>query len=213
MRMKECDEFMNAFWTRYGQLEFWGIPWWLTNTPVTFQADIAKCVQPCINDFAVYYHDNILIHSANEKEHEDLVQKVLQRLQQVGHYCKAEKCRFGFWSVGCLGFVINLNWNYHGLRLHIHDRRLAATGLRLECVHTRWLNKYLLEIHAEICEVDGSLINLAIEARLMELGINSEGQNHLSEVQTGLYRRPDLSTIQTVNTDYFADQCKQLNNG
>jgi len=31
---------------------------------------------------------------------------VLQRLEQFGLYCKAEKCRFGVSEVGFLGFVI-----------------------------------------------------------------------------------------------------------
>ena len=32
--------------------------------------------------------------------------QVLQRLREVGLYCKAEKCQFGVSEVGCLRFVI-----------------------------------------------------------------------------------------------------------
>jgi len=53
------------------------------------------------------YLDDILIYSANEKEHEDHAWKVLQSLQEFGIYCKAEKCQFGVQEVGVLGFVIN----------------------------------------------------------------------------------------------------------
>jgi len=55
----------------------------------------------------VYYLDDTLIYSTNEKEHEDHVRKVLQRLQEFGLYCKAEKCQFGVREVGFLGVVIN----------------------------------------------------------------------------------------------------------
>jgi hypothetical protein len=55
----------------------------------------------------VCYLDDILIYSTNEKEHEDHVRKVLQRLREFGLYCKAEKCQFRVREAGFLGFVIN----------------------------------------------------------------------------------------------------------
>jgi hypothetical protein len=79
----------------------------LTNAPATFQAYINDWLRPYINDFAVRYLDNMLIYSTNEKEQEDQVRKVLQRLQELGLYCKAEKCQFGVSEVGFLGFIIN----------------------------------------------------------------------------------------------------------
>jgi hypothetical protein len=83
------------------------MPFGLTNAPATFQAYIDDCLRPYIDDFAVCYLDDILIYSTNEKEHEDHVRKVLQRLQEFGLYCKAEKCQFGVSEVGFLGFIIN----------------------------------------------------------------------------------------------------------
>jgi hypothetical protein len=53
------------------------------------------------------YLDDILIYSTNEKEHEEHVHKVPERLLEFGLYCKAEKCEFGVSEVGCVGFVIN----------------------------------------------------------------------------------------------------------
>jgi hypothetical protein len=55
----------------------------------------------------VCYLDDILIYSENEKEHDRHVRKVLQRLQEFGLYCKAEKCQFGVKEVGFLGFMIS----------------------------------------------------------------------------------------------------------
>ena len=105
-RINEGDEFKTAFRTRYGQFEYQVMPFGLTNAPATFQAYIDDCLRPYIDDFTVCYLDDILIYSTNEKEHEDHVQKVLQRLQEFGRFCKAEKCQFGVRKVGFLGFVI-----------------------------------------------------------------------------------------------------------
>jgi len=82
------------------------MPCSLTNTPPTFQCCVDDCLQPYIHDIAVCYLDNILIYSTNEKEHEEHVHKVLQRLEELGLYCNAEKCQFGISVVGFLGFGI-----------------------------------------------------------------------------------------------------------
>jgi hypothetical protein len=78
------------------------MPFGLKNAPAVFQAYIDDCLRPYIDDFTVCYLDDILIYSTNEKEHEDHVRKVLQRLQEFGLYCKAETCQFGVPEVGIL---------------------------------------------------------------------------------------------------------------
>jgi hypothetical protein len=81
----------------------------LTNAPATFQGYIDDCLRHSIDDFTVCCLDDILIYSTNEKEHEDHVRKVLQHLQELGLYCKTEKCQFGVCADGLLRFVINLD--------------------------------------------------------------------------------------------------------
>ena len=107
IRIKEGDEYKTAFRSRYGQFEYKVMPFGLTNAPATFQAYIDDCLRPYIDDFAVCYLDDILIYSTNEKEYDEHVRKVLERLQEFGLYCKAEKCQFGVLEVGYLGFVIS----------------------------------------------------------------------------------------------------------
>jgi hypothetical protein len=82
------------------------MPFGLTNAPATFQSCIDDCLRPYIEDFVVCYIDDILIYSTNEKEHEEHVRQVLQRLKEFGLYCKAEKCQFEVSEVSFLGFVI-----------------------------------------------------------------------------------------------------------
>jgi hypothetical protein len=107
IRIKEGDEYKTVFRTRYGQFEYRVMPIGSKNAPATFQAYIDDCLRPYLDDFAVCYLDDILIYSTNEKEHEDHVQKVLERLRQFGLYCKAEKCQFGTSKIGFLGFIIS----------------------------------------------------------------------------------------------------------
>ena len=107
IRIKERDEFKTAFRSRDGQIEYRVMPFRLTNEPATFQAYIDDFLRPYIDDFTMCYLDDILIYSTNEKEHEANLRKVLQRQQEFGLYCKAEKCQFGVREVSFLGFVLN----------------------------------------------------------------------------------------------------------
>jgi hypothetical protein len=106
IRTKEGDEYKTAFRTRYGPFEYRVMPFGLTNAPTTFQSYIDDCLWPYIDDFAVCYIDDILMYSKHEKEHEEQVRQVLQRLKECGLYCNAEKCQFGVSEVSFLGFVI-----------------------------------------------------------------------------------------------------------
>jgi hypothetical protein len=106
IRIKEGDEYTTAFRTRYGQFENQVMPFSLTNATATFQSYIDDCLRPFIDDFAVCYHHDTLIYSANEKEHEKSVHQVLQGLKEFSLCWKAEKCQFGVSEVGYLAFVI-----------------------------------------------------------------------------------------------------------
>jgi len=88
IRIKEGDEYKMAFRTRYGQFEYRGMPFGLINAPATFPSYIDDCLRPYIDYFAVCYLDDIIIYSTNEKDHEEYVRQVLQRLKEFGLYCK-----------------------------------------------------------------------------------------------------------------------------
>jgi hypothetical protein len=74
-----------------------------------FHSYVHDCLRPYIDHFAVCCLEDILIYSSNEKEHEEYVHKVLQRLGEFGLYCTGEKYSFGVSDVGFLGFVITPN--------------------------------------------------------------------------------------------------------
>jgi hypothetical protein len=47
-----------------------------------------------MDDFVVYYLDNILIYLEDPSQHKDHVRRVFETLREYGLYCKAEKCEF-----------------------------------------------------------------------------------------------------------------------
>jgi len=78
----------------------------LTNAPATLHSYTDDYLRPYIDDFVLCSLYDILILSANEKEYEEHVRQMLQRLKEFGLYCKAKKCQFGVLEVGFLVFVL-----------------------------------------------------------------------------------------------------------
>jgi len=106
IRIQGGDEYKMACGTCDGQFKYRVMPFSVTTAPARLQSFIHDCLWPCIDGYAVGCLEDILISSTNEKAHEDQVHQVLQRLQECGLWCKADKCQFGVLQVCFLGFVI-----------------------------------------------------------------------------------------------------------
>jgi len=59
--------------------------------------------------FIIYYLNDILIYSKDEKQHEEHVKIVLEKLQSTGLYAKLEKCVFYTTKVEFLNYIISNN--------------------------------------------------------------------------------------------------------
>jgi hypothetical protein len=94
IRVKEGQEWLTAFNTRYGQFEYLVMPFGLCNAPGTFQSYINETVREYLDVFCTAYLDDILIYSNDEKEHTDHVLKVLYRLRDRGLQLDIDKCEF-----------------------------------------------------------------------------------------------------------------------
>ena len=104
--IKEGDECKIAFRTRNGHFEYNVIPFGLTNAPSFFQHLMNIFFREFLNDFVVVYFNNILISSKDEKNHEQHVRLVLQKLHEAGLYAKLEKCVFHQSQVEFLDYII-----------------------------------------------------------------------------------------------------------
>jgi hypothetical protein len=70
------------------------MPFGLINTLVIFQHLMNDIFREFLNNYVIYYLDDNLIFSKNEKDHEKHVQTVLQKLRDAELYTKLEKCVF-----------------------------------------------------------------------------------------------------------------------
>jgi len=100
--MKERDEYKMACRMHCNQFKCRVMPFGLTNTTATFQSYIDDCLLRYIDDFAVCYLKDILIRSANMKEHEEQVRQVLHWLKESDLCCNGQKWQFKVLEVGFL---------------------------------------------------------------------------------------------------------------
>jgi hypothetical protein len=205
IRIKEGDEYKTAFRTRYGQCEYRVMPFVLTNALATFQAYIDDCLRPYINNFTVYYLDDILIYLTNEDDHENHVRKVLERLREIGQYCKAAKCQFGLSEVGFLGFIINLEGvGMESDRIStIED--FADCEVSSRCASALVIHELLPEVYPEICEGNDSYIELAQDNRITKVGMDARCRTGISEAQESLHRNTDPPAFRPHQANHSAD--------
>jgi len=94
IRIKEGDEWKAAFTMHIGAYKPTVIYFGLMNSPTTFQTMMNDLFCDLINqeDIATFI-DNILVATDTEEEHDELVEKVLKRLEENNLFVKPEKCK------------------------------------------------------------------------------------------------------------------------
>ncbi|KJZ69408.1 hypothetical protein HIM_11204 [Hirsutella minnesotensis 3608] len=107
IRIKEGQEWMTAFNTRYGLFESLVMPFGLSNAPATFQARINEVLRPFLDRFCTAYIDDILIYSNDLASHRLHVKSVLQALEAAGLQLDVRKCEFETTEVKYLGMIIS----------------------------------------------------------------------------------------------------------
>jgi ribonuclease HI len=79
----------------------------LMNAPAYFMYLMNSVFMDYLDKFVVVFIDDVLVYSQNEKEHEEHLRKVLQRLRDCQLYAKLSKCEFWINEVLFLGHIIN----------------------------------------------------------------------------------------------------------
>jgi hypothetical protein len=95
------------FKTCYDHFEYGVMPFGLTNAPIVFQHMMNDVFHEYLDDFVVYYINNILNFFKNMVDIEHHVSFVLEKFQEFGLYAKLENCRFHQSEVELLGYIIS----------------------------------------------------------------------------------------------------------
>ena len=110
MRIKEGDEWKRAFTIHIGSFKLTVMFFGMTNSLAMFQAMINKILRDLINKGKVAaFVDDILVGTEIEKEHDEIMEKILRRLEENDLYIKLEKCVWKIKKIGSLGVIIGLN--------------------------------------------------------------------------------------------------------
>ena len=83
------------------------MPFGLKNAPATFQRLMQRVLGDLHLNGCVVYIDDIIIYTKTEKEHEEMLEKVFQRIREAGLKLSPKKCRFFQREIKCLGHVVS----------------------------------------------------------------------------------------------------------
>ena len=102
VRIKEGDEWKEAFTAHVGSFEPTVMFFGMTNSPATFQVMMNEILRDMINEGKVMaFVDNVLVGTETEE--------VLNRLEENDLYVKPEKCMQKVQKIGFLGIIIEPN--------------------------------------------------------------------------------------------------------
>ncbi|MBW0577873.1 hypothetical protein O181_117588 [Austropuccinia psidii MF-1] len=107
LRIKQGDEHLTCFRTKYGIYEYLVMTFGLTNVPASFQNLVNDIFHDLCDIYVVVYLDGIMVFSKSEEEHVTHASTVLSRLRANKLFAKASKCLLHVCSVEYLGFVVS----------------------------------------------------------------------------------------------------------
>lgn len=79
---------------RYGQYEYYVMPFGVTNAPSVFMEYMNRTFHQYFDKFMVVFIDDILIYLKTDKEHVEHLRIMLELLKEKQLYAKLSKCEF-----------------------------------------------------------------------------------------------------------------------
>ncbi|MBW0536979.1 hypothetical protein O181_076694 [Austropuccinia psidii MF-1] len=152
--MKEGDEHLTAFKTKYGSYEYSVMPFWLTNSPASFQTLVNDIFKDLLDVYVVVYLDDIMVFSTSEEEHVIHVSTVHSRLRANNLLAKASKCLFHVSSVEYLGYVVSSEGLQMDQTKIPADSQLATSKKPQGSSIFPWLFPFLPPFHQELFKKD-----------------------------------------------------------
>jgi hypothetical protein len=107
LRIAEGHEWKTAFVTRFGLFESLVMPFGLCNAPASFQNYINHILFDLLDNTCTAYLDDILVYSANRKDHREHVREVVRRLTEAGLQIDVHKCEFETTRTKYLGLIVS----------------------------------------------------------------------------------------------------------
>ena len=109
MQIKEGQKWLAAFNTRYGQFEYFVMPFRLCNMSSIFQSYINNTLHEYLDVFCNAYLDKVLVYSTKKEEHTEHILDMLKRLWDRRLQIDVDKCEFSVTQVKYLGLIISTN--------------------------------------------------------------------------------------------------------
>lgn len=103
--LDESSSNLTAIVTTKGIFKYRRLPFGIKTAPAIFQ----RCIDQTLSGIpgTIAYLDDILVMGSTDREHEERLLKVLERLQQRGFRLNLNKCKFCLKEVKFLGLLIN----------------------------------------------------------------------------------------------------------
>ena len=94
IRVNPEDIEKTAFNTKYGQFKYQEMPIVLCNDPATFQSLMNRIFHDFVDDFMIFYMDDLLMIRVDKESHVGHLNTILTRLKDHNLYLSPTKCEF-----------------------------------------------------------------------------------------------------------------------